>query len=58
MISLTATTYDMRILDLSQVAQSTEVETQRFDAPGRLSFETLEDTGIFRHLHLHGQSHA
>ena len=46
MISLTATTYDMRILDLSQVAQSTEVETQRFDAPGRLSFETLEDTGI------------
>ncbi len=46
MISLTATTYDMRILDLSQVAQSVEAETQRFDAPGRLSFETLEDTGI------------
>ena len=41
MISLTATTYDSRRLDLSEVFQTAEVETQRFDAPGRMTFNTL-----------------
>ena len=46
MISLTATTYDSRRLDLSEVFQTAEVETQRFDAPGRMTFNTLEASGI------------
>ena len=46
MISLTVTTYDSRRLDLSEVIQTVEVETQRFDAPGRMTFTTLEASGI------------
>ena len=49
MISLTVTTYDSRRLDLSEVIQTVEVETQRFDAPGRMTFTTLEASGIEHH---------
>lgn len=46
MVQLTATTFDGKMLDYSKVIQTVEYQTQRFDAPGKLTFSGLEPTGI------------
>lgn len=46
MITLAAVTYDGKRIDYSEVIQTAELQTQRFDAPGKLSFKGVEPTGI------------
>ena len=46
MITLTAVTFDGKMIDYSEVYVSAELVTQRFDAPGKLSFKGVEPSGI------------
>ena len=46
MVSLTAVTHDGAYIDYSEVLSNAEWETKRFDAPGKLTFEGQEHSGI------------
>ena len=46
MISLTAITFEGKMIDYSEVLVSAELVTQRFDAPGKLTFKGVEPSGI------------
>lgn len=46
MATLTAVTKDGKIIDYSNAFTGIEWETQRFDAPGKLTFSGVEPTGI------------
>lgn len=46
MVTLTAVTHDGKYIDYSEVFVSADWETQRFDAPGKLSFTGQEHSGI------------
>lgn len=46
MVTLTAVTTDGKMIDYSGVMVSAEWTTQRYDAPGKLDFSGIEDTGI------------
>ena len=45
-VNLTAVTKDGRMIDYSNAFTNAEWSTQRFDAPGKLTFSGVEDTGI------------
>lgn len=46
MFTLTATTYDGKLLDYTNAVQSVEWETKRFDAPGKLTIKGVEPSGV------------
>lgn len=46
MIQLTATTFDSQMIDYTNVLTDAEWSTQRFDAPGKLTFSGVEASGI------------
>ena len=46
MVTLTAVTHDGKYIDYSEVFVSGDWDTQRFDAPGKLSFTGQEHSGI------------
>ena len=45
-VNLTAVTKDGKMIDYSNAFTTAEWSTQRFDAPGKLTFSGIEDTGI------------
>lgn len=46
MVSLTAVTYDGKMIDYTQVIESVDIETKRFDAPGKMTIKGHEHSGI------------
>ena len=46
MISLTAVTHDGKMIDYTQVMESVDIETKRFDAPGKMTIKGYEHDGL------------
>ena len=46
MVSLTAVTYDGKMIEYTQVMESVDIETKRFDAPGKLTIKGYEHDGL------------
>ena len=45
-IRLTGVTYDKRVIDYTDALKKAEIQTNRMDTPGKMTFEGVEDSGI------------
>ena len=45
-IRLTGVTYDKRMIDYTDALKKAEIQTNRMDTPGKMTFEGVEDSGI------------